>query len=85
VSDFAQIRLSGLVNDGNMTDFEKRIEQLETQAAEAALLARLAGEPAMRAYNALQAEDLMALANTLRTLPKARPVVARAQNGDQRQ
>jgi hypothetical protein len=49
-----------------MHDIEKRIEQLETQAAEAALLAKLAGEPATRIYNALQAEDLMALANTLR-------------------
>lgn len=49
-----------------MNDVEKRIEQLETQAAEATLLARLAGEPATRIYNALQAEDLMVLANTLR-------------------
>jgi hypothetical protein len=50
-----------------MTDVEKRIELLETQAAEAALLAKLAGEPATRTYNAMQAEDLMALAKTLRT------------------
>jgi hypothetical protein len=43
------------------------------QAAEAALLAKLAGEPATRTYNALQAEDLTALANTLRALPRRAP------------
>lgn len=56
-----------------MTDIEKRVEQLEIQAAEAALLAKLASEPATRTYNALQAEDLTALANTLRALPRRAP------------
>jgi len=65
-----------------MNDVEKRIEQLETQAAEAALLARLAGEPATRIYNALQAEDLMALANTLRARQQGRVIAARMKNGD---
>jgi hypothetical protein len=49
-----------------MTDVEKRIEQLETSAAEATLLAKLACEPATRTHNAMQAEDLIALAKTLR-------------------
>ena len=56
-----------------MHDVEKRIEQLETQAAEATLLAKLAGEPATRIYNALQAEDLMALASTLRAPKRGAP------------
>jgi hypothetical protein len=50
-----------------MTDAEKRIEQLETQAAEAALLAKLACEPATRTYNTMVADDLLALARTFRT------------------
>ena len=50
-----------------MTDVEDRIEQLERRAEEATLLSKLAGEPATRTYNAMQAEDLTALAKTLRT------------------
>jgi hypothetical protein len=57
-----------------MTDVNKRIEQLETQAADATLLAKIACEPATRTYNAMRAEDLMALVKTLR----ASGVVARA-------
>jgi len=57
-----------------MTDVEKRIARLETRAAEATLLAKLACEPATRTYNAMQAEDLMALAKTLQ-----RPEVGSAQ------
>ena len=68
-----------------MTDVEKRIEQLETQSAEAALLAGLEGAPATRTYNALRAEDLMALANTLRARQQGRVVAARMENGDERE
>lgn len=56
-----------------MTDVEDRIEQLERRAEEATLLAKLAGEPATRTYNAMQADDLMALANSLRTPGVAAP------------
>ena len=49
-----------------MTESERRIEQLERRAAEAMLLAKLAGDPAKRSYNTLFAEDLIALAKTLR-------------------
>lgn len=56
-----------------MTDVEKRIEQLERWAAEAAILAKLAGDPARRVYNTMFAEDLTALANTLRTPGVAAP------------
>jgi len=54
--------------DGNsiMTDVEKRIERLERLAAEAVLLAGLAGEPSTRTYNTKFAEDLLGLAQTLR-------------------
>jgi len=58
-----------------MTEFEKRIDDLESKAAEMALLAKLAGEPATRTYNAMQAEDLIALAKTLRR-PEVPPCVA---------
>jgi ABC-type uncharacterized transport system ATPase component len=64
-----------------MADDEKRIEQLETRSAEAALLARLARESATRTYNALQAEDLMALANTLRARQQGLALAARRKNG----
>jgi hypothetical protein len=50
-----------------MIESEKRIEQLERSAAEAALLAKLAGTSAQRTYNTMLAEDLIALAKTLRT------------------
>lgn len=50
-----------------MTESEKRIEQLERRAAEAQLLAKLAMDPAQRTYNAMFAEELIALAKTLRT------------------
>jgi hypothetical protein len=50
-----------------MTETEERIEQLERRAAEATLLARLAGGSAQRTYNAVFAEDLMALAKSLRS------------------
>jgi hypothetical protein len=49
-----------------MTDVEKRITQLETQASEAMQLAESAGEPATRTFLRMQAEDLTALAKTLR-------------------
>jgi len=49
-----------------MTDVEKRIERLERLAAEAVLLAGLAGEPSTRTYNTKFAEDLLGLAQTLR-------------------
>lgn len=54
--------------DGNsiMTDVEKRIERLERLAAEAVVLAGLAGEPSTRTYNTKFAEDLLGLAQTLR-------------------
>jgi hypothetical protein len=68
-----------------MTNDEKRIEQLETRSAEAALLARLARESATRTHNALQAEDLMALAKTLRARQQGRAIAARMKNGDQRE
>jgi hypothetical protein len=66
-----------------MNDVEQRIEQLEAQAAEAALLAKLAGQHATRLYNALQAEDLVALANTLRARKKGRALVVGFKNEDQ--
>ena len=50
-----------------MTESERRIEQLERRAEEATLLANLAGDPAKRAYNIRFAEQLIALAKTLRT------------------
>jgi hypothetical protein len=50
-----------------MTEVEKRVEQLERRAAEAALLSKLAGDPAKRTYNTMFAENLLALAKTLRT------------------
>jgi hypothetical protein len=50
-----------------MTEVEKRIEQLERRAAEASLLAKLASDPAKQTYNVMFAEDLLALAKTLRT------------------
>lgn len=68
-----------------MTDDEKRIERLETQATEAARLARLARESAMRTYNAMQAEDLLALANSLRARQQGRAPAAGMKNEDQRQ
>jgi len=68
-----------------MTDDEKRIERLETQSAEAARLAMLARESAMRTYNAMQAEDLLALANALRARQQGRALAAGTKNGDQRQ
>jgi len=50
-----------------MTDTGKRIEQLERRAAEAILLAKLAGDPAKRVYNEMFAENLLALVKILRT------------------
>ena len=50
-----------------MTEPEKRIEQLERRAAQATLLAKSAGNSAQRTYNTLLAEDLIALAKTLRS------------------
>ena len=50
-----------------MTETEKRIEQLERRAEEATLLSKLAGNSAQRTYNKMLAEDLVALAKTLRT------------------
>ena len=49
-----------------MTELEKRINDLESKAAEMTLIAQLATEPARRIYNTMQAEDLIALAKTLR-------------------
>jgi len=40
---------------------------LSEAAAEATLLSKLAGDPAQRTYNTMFAEDLIALAKTLRT------------------
>ena len=53
--------------DNIMTEVERRIEELERRAAEAALLAKLASNPAQRTYNKMFAEELTALAKTLRT------------------
>jgi hypothetical protein len=50
-----------------MTNVGKRIEHLEKMAAEAEILAKLAGNPATRTYNKMRADDLLALADTLRT------------------
>ena len=44
-----------------MTELEKRIDDLESKAAEMTMIAQLAGEPATRTYNAMQAEDLIAI------------------------
>jgi hypothetical protein len=49
-----------------MTELQKRINDLESKAAEMTMLGKLASEPATRTYNAMQAEDLLALAKTLR-------------------
>jgi len=68
-----------------MTDDEKRIERLQAQSAQAARLARLARESAMRTYNAMQAEDLLGLANTLRARQQGRALIARSKNGDRRE
>jgi len=50
-----------------MTDAEKHIEKLETEAIEVRLLAQLACEPAKRSFNAKLAGDLLELAKLLRT------------------
>jgi len=49
-----------------MTELQKRIEKLETKAAKVSVLAKLANDPAKRTYNAMLAEDLLALAKLLR-------------------
>jgi len=54
-----------------MTELQKRIDDLESKAAAMTLRAQLATEPAKRTYNAMQAEDLLALAKTLRRDPKS--------------
>jgi hypothetical protein len=48
-------------------DIEKRIEQLDAQASQARQLAESAAEPATRLFLRMKAEDLTALANTLRS------------------
>ncbi len=54
-----------------MINVEQHIEQLERRAAETALLAKLAEDPSTRTYNTKFAEDLLALAQTLRAAREA--------------